>query len=72
MSVIANGDINLNGSRIATYDGGNVTVASLNGNIDAGNGGSGFVTINAYYVDPSHPRRLRILTAQCPSAASWP
>ena len=53
VSVIANGDINLNGSRIATYDGGNVTVASLNGNIDAGNGASSTVTINAYYVDPS-------------------
>ncbi len=52
VSVIANGNINVNGSRIAAYDGGNVTVESLNGNINAGNGGSGFVVLNAFYVDP--------------------
>ena len=51
--VYADGDINVNGSRIAVYDtrqdngsatpGGSVTVVSMNGNINAGNGGSGFV-----------------------------
>ena len=50
--VRANGNINVNGSRIAAYDGGNVTVESLAGNINAGNGGSGYVVLNAYYVDP--------------------
>jgi filamentous hemagglutinin family protein len=52
VTVIANGDINVAGSRIAAYDGGNVTVESLNGNIDAGNGGSGFVIVYDYVVDP--------------------
>jgi len=31
ISVIANGDINVNGSRIATFDGGDITVESLTG-----------------------------------------
>ncbi len=62
--VYANGDINVNGSRIAVYDtrqdnssgtaGGSVTVVSRNGNIDAGNGGSGFVVLNSYQVGPDH------------------
>jgi len=52
VSVIANGDINVNGSRIATYDGGNVTVESLNGDVNAGSGGTGFVNLTAYYVNP--------------------
>ena len=40
VSVIASGDISVNGSRIATYDGGNITVESLNGSINAGKGAS--------------------------------
>jgi hypothetical protein len=52
VSVIANGDINVNGSRIATFDGGNVTVESLAGNVNAGNGASSRVTVSACYVDP--------------------
>ncbi len=52
VTVIADGNINVNGSRIAAYDGGDVTVKSLNGNIDAGSGGSGFVILTAYYVNP--------------------
>ncbi len=52
VTVIANGDINVNGSRIAAYDGGNVFVESLNGNVDAGNGGSGTVAVQEIYVDP--------------------
>jgi len=60
--VYANGDINVNGSRIAVYDtrqdnssgtpGGSVTVVSRNGNIDAGSGGSGFVGVSSYLVNP--------------------
>ena len=53
VSVIAKGDINVNGSRIAGYDGGNVTVESLDGDINAGTGGSGFVIVSAFYVDPA-------------------
>jgi filamentous hemagglutinin family protein len=52
VSVIAGGNIEVAGSRIAAYDGGNVTVESLYGNVDAGNGGSGSVTVDEYYVDP--------------------
>ena len=60
--VYANGDINVNGSRIGVYDtrpddssttpGGSVTVVSRNGNIDAGNGGSGFVDFYSYRAGP--------------------
>jgi hypothetical protein len=52
VNVIVDGDININGSRIATYDGGNLTVESLNGNIDAGTGGRGTLTVQEIYVDP--------------------
>ena len=52
ISVIATGDINVNGSRIATFDGGDITVESLAGNINAGKGASSTVTVDAYYVDP--------------------
>jgi len=51
VTVIAGGDINLNGSRIAAYDGGNVTVESLHGNVDAGTGANGKVVVNEFYVD---------------------
>ena len=53
VAVIAKGDVNVAGSRIAAYDGGNVTVESLNGDINAGSGGSGYVVLTAYYVDPN-------------------
>jgi hypothetical protein len=53
VSVTAGGNINVNGSRIAAYDGGNVFVESKNGNVDAGNGGSGSVAVEEIYVDPS-------------------
>jgi filamentous hemagglutinin family protein len=52
VTVIATGDINVSGSRIATYDGGNVTVESLQGNVDAGTGGHGSVAVEKVYVDP--------------------
>jgi filamentous hemagglutinin family protein len=52
VSVVANGDINVNGSRIAAYDGGNVTVESLDGNVNAGSGGNGYLLASAYTVDP--------------------
>jgi hypothetical protein len=52
VSVIAGGNIEVAGSRIAAYDGGNVTVESLHGNVDAGNGSSGSVAVYEYYVDP--------------------
>ena len=50
ISVIAAQDINVDGSRIAAYDGGNVFVESLDGDVNAGNGGSTSV-INKYYLN---------------------
>ncbi|MBX3746690.1 MAG: filamentous hemagglutinin N-terminal domain-containing protein [Verrucomicrobiae bacterium] len=52
VTVIARGNINVNGSRIAAYDGGNVLVRSLEGNIDAGTGGTGAATVEKIFVDP--------------------
>lgn len=52
VTVIARGDIKVNGSRIAAYDGGNVTVRSLEGNVDAGTGGNGAATVEKIHVDP--------------------
>jgi filamentous hemagglutinin family protein len=51
ISVIAAGDINVDGSRIAAYDGGNVFVESLDGDVNAGSGGSGGVTVQKVYVN---------------------
>jgi hypothetical protein len=51
VTVIARGNIDVNGSRIAGYDGGNVTVRSLEGGVDAGTGGSGSATVEKIYVD---------------------
>jgi hypothetical protein len=51
ISLIANGDVNVDGSRIAAYDGGNVFVESLLGNVNAGTGGSGAVLIHKPYVN---------------------
>ncbi|MFO1475627.1 MAG: filamentous hemagglutinin N-terminal domain-containing protein [Verrucomicrobiota bacterium] len=47
VSVTAGGDVNVNGSRIAAYDGGNIGITSLHGDINAGSGGSGYVSMNA-------------------------
>lgn len=52
VTVTAGGNINVNGSRIAAYDGGNVTVESLNGNVDAGTGGLGSTPVEKIVVDP--------------------
>ena len=52
VTVLAAVDIDVNGSRIAAYDGGNVTVESIYGNVDAGNGGTGSVGVEEIYVDP--------------------
>jgi hypothetical protein len=51
VSVIAQGDVNIQGSRIAAYDGGNIFVESLDGNVDAGTGGLGEVLVNEVRVN---------------------
>lgn len=53
VNVTANGDVNVDGSRIATYNGGNVTVESQTGDVNAGTGGEGYVTLNALELDPT-------------------
>jgi filamentous hemagglutinin family protein len=50
--VVAQGNIEVNGSRIAAFDGGNVFVESLGGNVDAGNGGSAEIIVNTVVVNP--------------------
>jgi filamentous hemagglutinin family protein len=51
VSVLVNGDVNVDSSRIAAYNGGNVTIESLNGNVNAGTGGNGFVNVDALEFD---------------------
>ena len=58
VTVTARGDVNVNGSRIAAYDGGNVTVTSQEGSVNAGHGGQGSVEVEQVYVDPSTGRVL--------------
>ncbi len=52
VTVTAKGNIDINGSRIATYDGGTVSVTSETGNIDAGSGGLAFQRVQQVKVDP--------------------
>jgi hypothetical protein len=52
VSITANGNVNVNGSRIAAYNGGNVFVESLHGDVNAGTGGAGFVSMSALEIDP--------------------
>lgn len=47
------GDINVDGSRIAAYDGGNINLTSQNGDVNAGAGGEGFVIFQALELDPA-------------------
>ncbi len=53
VSVHAAGDILVQGSRIASYDGGNVTVISDNGTVDAGAGAKGFFSVTTSQLDPA-------------------
>ena len=51
--VQAGGNVNVDGSRIAAYDGGNITVQSLNGDVNAGTGGASYVSMNSLQLDSS-------------------
>ena len=51
VTVVAGGDIDVEGSRIAAYNGGNVFVESLQGNVDAGSGASTQVPVTDIEVD---------------------
>ena len=64
ITVKSKGNVELNGSRIATYDGGNIDITSSgivgadgkikdgSGNVDAGQGGMGFIQVKKPYIDP--------------------
>jgi hypothetical protein len=52
VNVTALGDINIDGSRIATYNGGDIFIESLDGNVDVGSGGDTFNGVGVSYVDP--------------------
>ncbi len=65
--VTATGNVNLEGSRIAAYDGGNITIESLTGNVNAGAGGAGFVTLNALELDPT-TQQLSAIPATIPGS----
>jgi hypothetical protein len=52
VNVTALGDININGSRIAAYNGGNIQIESFEGSVNAGSGGTAYVPVPVYYVDP--------------------
>ena len=52
INVIANNDINVGGARIATFNGGNVLVRSLGGNVNAGNGANSTLVVPVIYRDP--------------------
>jgi hypothetical protein len=45
VNVTAQQNINIDGSRIATYDGGDITIESYDGNVDAGTGGTTSATV---------------------------
>lgn len=67
VNVIAVGDINVAGSRIAAFAGGNIFVESLQGNVDAGIGNFSEVKVNEVVVDPiTH----QVTTPQQPIAGS--
>ena len=67
ISVSARDDVNINGSRIAAYNGGNITVFSQTGDVNAGTGGSGFVTLVAEQLNPK-TGRLTAIPATIPGS----
>jgi filamentous hemagglutinin family protein len=53
ITVNAVGNVNVDGSRIAAYDGGDINITSQNGDVNAGAGGEGFVIFQALQLDPT-------------------
>jgi filamentous hemagglutinin family protein len=53
VNVEAAGDVNINGSRIAAYNGGNVSVKSDHGDVNAGSGGFVYVNVQLVSRDPT-------------------
>ena len=62
VTITAGKDINVGQSRLATYDGGNLTVLALNGNIDCGDGSLGVTYVNdAFELDPATGQLVDLL-----------
>jgi len=72
LAVYAGNDINVNESRIMTYLGGDITVWSDQGNINAGRGSKTVVSAPTpvYNYDPANPDVLTSITFTPPSAGS--
>jgi len=62
ITVNAVGNLNVDGSRIAAYDGGNIDITSQNGDVNAGAGGLGFVIFQALQLDPTTGQLIAIPT----------
>ena len=52
VNVVANGNVNVGSARIATFNGGNVFVQSLTGDVNAGNGANYALQVYCIYLDP--------------------
>jgi hypothetical protein len=70
VSVTAIGDVNVNGSRINTYNGGNINITSVNGNVNAGAGDAGYVNVHALELDPV-THQLTGISWQIPGSGIW-
>lgn len=53
ITINAADNVNVDGSRIASYNGGDINITSSTGDINAGTGGAGYVTLNALEIDPN-------------------
>jgi len=53
VNVTALGDVDIDGSRIATYNGGNIFVESLQGDVEVGSGGDTYTGVGVSFVNPS-------------------
>jgi filamentous hemagglutinin family protein len=53
VNVTALGNIEINGSRIAAYNGGNIFIESLEGEVNVGSGGDTFTGVEVSYVNPA-------------------
>ena len=51
VTVIADNDINIGGARVATFNGGDITVRSEHGSVNAGNGANSLLVVPVVYFD---------------------
>ena len=70
VSVMAQGNVNVDGSRINTYNGGNINITSVNGDVNAGAGDAGYVNVHALELDPT-THQLVGISWQIPGSGIW-